>query len=264
PRPDRSDAPGAPNAGTDCHADRTNTWAAEAIALRHTGSRHRGAHYGQAFAAARFDPAAATETVLAIAEDRAAPAIVRATALELLRPVTGPELAARAQPLLADPSPLVRDQAVGIQRGAPSVQRLERLLPLLEDPVRTVRIAAAREFLDLRMAHMPETTQRALTAANREWQRSLMRKADFPEAHLVIGGAALTFRDMRAAEQAFGEAARLDPQRTDAWSMVIRIRHALGDVAGARAALDEATAANPADFTLISLGSLVEEPGDLE
>ncbi|MEM7239875.1 MAG: hypothetical protein AAF501_18875 [Pseudomonadota bacterium] len=38
----------------------------------------------------------------------------------------------------------------------------------------------------------------------------------------------------------------------------------LGDITGARAALDEATAANPADFTLISLGSLVEEPGDLE
>lgn len=261
PRPDLSDATGAPNACIDCHEGRSNRWAADAVALRYPQSRHRGPHFGQAFAAGRFDAAASLEPVMAIAEDPEAPAIVRATALELLRPVTGPDLAARAAPLLSDPSPLVRDQAVGIQRGAPSVQRIERLLPLLDDPVRSVRIAAAREFLDLRMAHMPDQVRQSLGAANREWQRSLMRKADFPESHLVIGGAALTFRDMRSAEQAFGEAARLDPQRTDAWAMVIRIRHALGNLDGARTALAEATAANPADFTLLSLGPLVEGDG---
>jgi Tfp pilus assembly protein PilF len=72
-----------------------------------------------------------------------------------------------------------------------------------------------------------------------------MARADFPETHLQIGGAALTGRNLEVAEAAFREAVALDPQLVDGWVMVARIRAAVGDVAGARQALDEGLGANP-------------------
>ena len=89
----------------------------------------------------------------------------------------------------------------------------------------------------------------------REWQAALAARADFPETHLQIGGIGLTTRDWRLAERAFGEAAALDPQLVDAWAMVVRIRAATGDAAGARAALDAALAKNPGNPGLEALAA---------
>ena len=127
-------------------------------------------------------------------------------------------------------------------------------MPALEDPLRVVRVAAARALLD---APPPPGSQAAaaLAAAMREWQAALAARADFPETHLQIGGIGLTTRDWRLAERAFGEAAELDPQLVDAWAMVVRIRAGTGDAAGARAALDAALAKNPGNPGLEALAA---------
>ena len=57
----------------------------------------------------------------------------------------------------------------------------------------------------------------------------------------------------KLARKRFREAVRLDPQLTDAWSMIVRIRAAAGDADGARRALDEALDVNPTDINLLSL-----------
>ena len=87
PRPDLA-ATGAPNACTDCHADRPAAWAAEEIARRFPDSDRRGPHFATAFAAARWVPEEQAPALLAIAEGDGA-GIVRATALELMPPVDG-------------------------------------------------------------------------------------------------------------------------------------------------------------------------------
>jgi cytochrome c-type biogenesis protein CcmH/NrfG len=94
-----------------------------------------------------------------------------------------------------------------------------------------------------------------------EWRASLLARTDFPETHLALGGAALATRNFRAAEAAFREAVRLDPQRVEAWSMIVRIGAALGDPDGARAALDEALRANPSDAGLQDLGRSLPRGG---
>ena len=58
PRPDLA-ATGAPDACTDCHADRGAAWAAEEIARRFPDPRHRGPHFATAFAAAQWVPGGA-------------------------------------------------------------------------------------------------------------------------------------------------------------------------------------------------------------
>ena len=252
PRPDLAAETGAPDACTDCHEDRDADWAAAEIAQRFPASRHRGPHYGQVLAAGRLDAAAATAELMGLALGPG-PGIVRATALEMLHGVADPALADQAAGLLADPDPLVRSMAIGVQRGAAPEVLVTRVVPLTRDSVATVRMAAARALLDLPVEAFDAPTRQKREAAMREWSRSLLAKADFPETHLILGGTALVMRDVRAAESAFAEAVRMDPQMVDAWVMGVRIRAALGDRAGAAARLEEALAANPTDFRLLGM-----------
>jgi hypothetical protein len=245
PRPDLSLTTGVPNACTACHTDRDAAWAAAELETRFPDSSHRGPHFATAFAAARWDPVQRAGELIAIASDPASAGIVRASALDLLGPVGDPRLAERARPLLADPDPLVRGAAAALQRALPPVDRAERLRPLFADPLRAVRIEAAKAMLGADPAGAPEATLAALAAATADWRDGLVSRLDFPETHLQIGGAALAGRNLHLAEAAFREAVTLDPQLIDAWSMIVRIRAAAGDGAGAWQALDEALAINP-------------------
>jgi predicted CXXCH cytochrome family protein len=254
PRPDLSVTTGAPNACTDCHRDRDAAWAAAELERRFPDSARRGPHFATVFAQARWDAAQRAPELLGLATDPQAAGIVRASALDLLAPVADAGIADRAAALLADPDPLVRAAAAGAQRGTPPEARLERLLPALEDPVRAVRLSAARAMLGA-----PGDAP-ALRAAMAEWQAALAARADFPETHLQIGGAALTARNFELARAAFAEAVAMDPQLVDGWTMVVRIAAATGDTGGARAALAAALAANPGDPTLGALQSELGAP----
>jgi predicted CXXCH cytochrome family protein len=245
PRPDLSLETRGPDACTDCHSDQTASWAATAIENWYPGSANRGPHYGQTLAAGRRDVSGSTDELATLAEYEALPGIARATALEMLTRAATPDLATRLAPLLEDSDPLVRAAAVGLQRGAPETERPARLAALLGDPVKTVRIAAAREFLSLRIARMPDRITRDLNGAMRDWQGSLLAKADFPETQVVLAGIGLTTRRMEAALQAFGEAVTLDPQLEQAWIMMIRIHDAMGNRDAALATADRAIEINP-------------------
>jgi tetratricopeptide (TPR) repeat protein len=260
PRPDLAET-GSPDACTDCHADRNPAWAAAEIARRFPDSTHRGPHFATTFAAARWEPAAQADALLDLAGRAEAAGIVRATALDMLTPVANPALAARAAPLLADPDPLVRGAAAGLQRGLPPDARLERLLPAMRDPLRAVRIAAARAMLDAPAAGGGTEAGAALQGALREWWSAALTRADFPETHMQVGGAALAMRDLQSATGAFREAVDLDPQLVEAWAMIARIRAAAGDLAGAAEALELGLAANPTDPGLRALQAEVEAAG---
>ncbi len=250
PRPDLTVETRAPNACTDCHADQTAKWAADRVAEWYPEGRQTQPHFSQVMAAGRIDTVGQIEGLLGIALHDGLPAIVRASAMDLLAPVSSPAIAAETEPALSDPDPQVRVAAVALQRGAPQTDLAQRLVPLLSDPVRAVRIATAREFLALRIAHMPADTTSALNSAMTEWQRSIRNKMDFPEMQMVMGGIGLTTRNMMAALSAFGEAVDMDPQMIEAWTMIVRIHAALGNRDAALAALDEAIAANPDEVSL--------------
>ncbi len=247
PRPDLAAETGAPDACTDCHAGRDPAWAADEIARRFPASSRRGAHFSQGFAAAWRDPVAAGGELIAIAETADLPGIVRATAIGLLGGAPEPALAARIAALLSDQDPLVRETAAGALRALSPAEQVRRLAPLLGDPLLAVRMAAARAFIGIPAEILPPQLGSRVEAAMAEWRASMYAKADFPETQLAIGGAALALRNPAAAEQAFREAVRLDPQRVEAWVMIARILAATGDVDGARKAVEDGMAAIPDD-----------------
>ncbi len=250
PRPDLSVITLAPNACNDCHTKESASWAAEKVETWYPDSIKRGPHFSQAMARARSDPRGQVTGLIEIVEYQALPAIVRATALEVLAAVTDPQIAARLQPALQDPDPMVRAAAIPVQRGAPETERPGLFMNMLEDPVKLVRMAAAREFLNLNIVRMPERVTESLGQAMGEWQQTLQAKADFPETQLVLAGIGLTTRRMDSALSAFGEAVRMDPQMVQAWMMMVRIHAALGNIDAAIETADAALAANPDNIDL--------------
>lgn len=226
PRPDLSLETGSPNACTDCHADQSSAWAAAALERWYPDSTNRGPHYGQVLAAGRADPVAAMADLASLIEDTDKPGIVRATALWLLEQAQDPAMATRLEPMLDDPDALVRAAAAGVQLAAAPALRAQRLERSLDDPVRMVRIEAAKTLISVPPDAVTPTATEKLRAAVREWQQGLINRADFPETHLILGGTALTMRNLRGAEQAFREVVRMDPQREDAWVMLVRIADA--------------------------------------
>ncbi len=258
PRPDLA-ATGAPDACTDCHQDREPAWAAAAIATWYPEGRQTRPHFAPVFAAARLDPRPNVPELLAIAEDPAAAGIVRATALELAGFAGDPAAVARSAALLADPDPLVRSAAAGALGALPPAERLAALTPALTDPMRSVRVAAARALLDAQPAP-GSAGAAALGAAMRDWQAALATRMDFPETNLQIAGAGLTMRNWSLALDGFSEAVALDPQLVDGWSMIVQILAALNRPDEARAALAQAMAVNPGNPVLAGLQAQLGGP----
>lgn len=245
PRPDLAALTRAPDACTACHQDQPAAWAAARVAEWYPDSRHRGPHYGQVLQRGREDAVMAAQELTALAQDTGQPGIVRATALWLLEQSNSPSAAARLADLLQDADPLVRAAAARLQRLAPPQDRAERLAAAFADPVRNVRMAAARAVLGDAMNRIQGKSAGDLQRAVAEWQDAMGNRLDFPETHLQLGGVALTMRNMRAAVSAFREVVRLDPQQSGAWMMLVRITAAAGGRGAAAKVLQEALAASP-------------------
>jgi len=253
PRPDLSIETNGPNSCTDCHADKSSAWAAAAVEGWYPDSVNRGLHYGQTLAAGRLDAVAAKGSLAELAENTQEPGIVRATALWLLEQAQDPQMATRLEPLLDDPDAVVRTAAVGLHSFAAPQLRGQRLERVLDDPARSVRIEAAKTLITVPPNSLPPSAVDKLRAVAREWQQGLVNRADFPETHLVLGGTALTMRNIPGAQRAFREVVRMDPQREDAWVMLVRIADAMQGPQAAGQIVEEALQFLPGSDTLNSM-----------
>lgn len=263
PRPDLSATIDVPNTCNDCHDDHGPEWAAKQVGAWYPNGRSGSPHYGELFAKARSgidDRVQGRLIALALATDE--PGIVRATALDFLASAPTAWAADRTAALIEDADPQVRSAAIAVQNGASAPVRARRILPALSDAMRAVRVDAARALLNAPTVSHAPGVERSIHVAMSEYQASLTAKADFPEVQMAIGGTALTVRNLRAAERAFGEAASMDPQLVDAWMMVARLQARRGALDEARRALERGVAANPRSGMLLwSLGDFHAQAG---
>ena len=249
PRPDLSAKHGVPNACSDCHSDKTAKWAADEIKARFPKSRIGQPHFADALTPA-WQGIPVPNKLLAVAGDMEKPPIVRASALAALAAVSSQAIAKTAASHLGDPDPLVRRAAIGVQRGANPQDRVVRLIELLDDPVRYVRIEIVRNLLDTPVARLPRRYTEWFSTAMSEYKASLKATADFPETQMALAGVALTTRQFKAANAAFREATEMDPQLEQAWIMQARIHAAFGRNQEAISVLEKATQANPGSIAI--------------
>jgi tetratricopeptide (TPR) repeat protein len=152
---------------------------------------------------------------------------VRATALDQLRASATPDIARKAAALLNDKVPLIRLAALRLMAAMPAQSRAEVVLPLLRDPMRSVRLEAALLMIGVQTGQIPRDDRAAVVGAVADYQRSLFVRADYPETQMQIAGLSMALRKFDVAQEALRTAVTLDPQLAVGWLTLARIQVAL-------------------------------------
>ncbi len=209
PRPDLTAAMGTPNTCTDCHADRSAGWAAAAVERWYGAGRSAKPHYAEVLQAGRESAPGASLVLAELAGEPAVPAIVRATALRMIRPDSQSVDAVRRA--MGDLDPLVRVAALDAAENLEPRVRLRLARQLLGDPVLGVRIQAAR-VVSLVPAHLWDPSDRArLERPLAEYRTAQTENADRPEAHLNLAILATALGEPELARAEYETALRLGP-----------------------------------------------------
>jgi predicted CXXCH cytochrome family protein len=254
PRPDRSAKLGTPNACNSCHADRSRRWAAAALE-QWWGPAPRDTSYAKTIAAGRAGAPDAGPRLQALAGDGAQPAIVRATALELLRDYGAAGIRA-TRTALSDEDPVVRLAAVGGLEHLPPAERLKSASSLLNDPVRSVRTEAARVLASVPADLLTSASERAaLEVALAEFEQAQIAMSDMPSARLNLGVVHERLGRVDRAEQSYKAALEMDPSLVPARTNLAALYNAMGRNADAERVLRAGLTRTPAEGELhYSLG----------
>ena len=261
PRPDLSAAIGTPNACNACHTDQSADWAAAAIA-EWTG-QEPPPHVGILFEGARTGHPAVASPLASIAHDPDQPVLWRVTALEELSPYP----AAGQVKLMAieDPELLVRAAALYQLEDLPPELLVQRLQPLLSDPARRVRIAAARALAGAPGASLEAVGDEAYARARAELMESFDASADAPSASLNRAVYLADCGDTAGAIAAYRRALFLDRDFLPAVFNLSILLSTSGAGDEARELLEAAIERAPGEGELrYSHGLLMAELGDLE
>lgn len=255
PRPDLGAALKVPDACTGCHADRGPAWAAEVLAQRRGGPPppHPAASAALAMDAGRRAGPGAVTGLLALVDDPTRPAIVRATALELLRGYPGATLMQRQVQALGDADPMVRRVGASAMAGLAPPLRWRVLAPLLDDPVRAVRMEAARLLAGLsrEAAAASDAERAALSRAVAEFSDGLRQHAEKPTALLAQGNLHRDRGELDAAEAAWQAALRRDERFVPALVNLADLRRQRGRDRDAEALLSQALERQPGEPRLL-------------
>ena len=258
PRPDLSDAIGTPNACNRCHWDKTNAWSVDML-LKWYGKRQRS-HYGTILAAGRQGAPEALADLKHLSQDRLYPTIVRATALALLTSYPGAKTRDVFQQALADEEALVRYTAVR-HLVEPDPRRLLPLIgPLLYDPVKGVRIEAARALAGIPPERMPEAIRLKYRQGLDDYRQAMQRTADFATSRHNLGILDAGLGQLEPAMEHYRQAIDIDSQFYPAKVNLAMLYNQQGRNSEAERLLREVVAAQPELYEVkYSLGLLLAE-----
>jgi tetratricopeptide (TPR) repeat protein len=237
-----------PNACNGCHRDRSARWADEQI-RRRTGRRPAGFQaFAEAFFSAESHEPSSSEALRRIADDRSQPALVRASALERLAAMPGPAAFAAADGQLSDVHPAVRRAALAVVEALPPEERISRVVPLLRDRIRSVRIQAA--WLLAPVSGTLGADADAFSRAADEFVAARRYLADRPEDRTTLGSffAQLGRHDEAAAE--YRAALHLAPKYTPAYVNLSDLQRESGNEGQAERTLREGLGVVPDDAML--------------
>jgi predicted CXXCH cytochrome family protein len=271
PRPDLTVSTGSPNACNGCHKKNDAQWAAGVIE-RWVGHKPKSfQRYAEAFAAAERGTAQAGPSLANVASDNTQPAIARASALDVLAQYLSRASVEAARTGLTDSDPLVRRASIAMLATMPAAQRLPLLAPLLDDPIRTVRMEAVYTLADAIGTASP-AQRTAFDRAAAEYEVSQRYNADRPESRAALGNFFARQGRLDDAMTQLHSALKLDPAFIPAYVNLADLLRAQGRDAEAEQALrdglrqvpDAAVLHHALGLTLIRLDRNAEALAELQ
>ncbi|HYB73218.1 MAG TPA: tetratricopeptide repeat protein, partial [Candidatus Sulfotelmatobacter sp.] len=262
PRPDLSAQIGTRNACSQsgCHADKPLRWAVEAYNKWYGVKRKP--HYGTVLAAARERKPEARGDLLELAADRLRPAIVRATALDLLWVYPGEDGTRLLQQALGDEDPLIRRTAAHHIRFADPKQLVRVLAPLLKDPVLAVRTEAVSRLAEVPQGLLSESQARDFRATLEDYRKVLAYTADMPSGRYNWAILEQNLGRPDLAEKQYRRALAIDDQFYLAQVNLALLLNGQGKNAEAERLLQAALRLNPRNADVaFNLGLLLAEEG---
>ncbi|NUQ63263.1 MAG: tetratricopeptide repeat protein [Pirellulales bacterium] len=218
PRPDLTVSLDIPNACNGCHKDaakgETSQWA-QAKCEEWYGPRKGPPHFAHAIAAGRRLKPEGHDLLVEVVRRKDTSAIVRSSAISLLRRYQSGDAEAAAIQGLEDPEALVRVTSVrSLQDLLPAPELLRRLAPLLRDPIRSVRVETARA---LALSQTPprgysREDREAFEAALAEYMAAQNAVNDQPAAYLNMAVIYAAQGQVDRAESEYHTALRIDPE----------------------------------------------------
>ncbi|HYA21005.1 MAG TPA: tetratricopeptide repeat protein, partial [Burkholderiales bacterium] len=217
PRPDLSPSLGTPNACTNCHADRKPEWAAATMDKWYGAAWRDRPQYGTTLNAAETQGAKSLPGLIDLAGKAGSPAIVRAAAATLAQSTLRPEFLPATERLLQDPDPEVRIAALGLLEQFDAAVRMRACVASLSDPIRGVRIEAARVLADVPDSQFPADQRTSRENATKEYLDSLELNSDWPVGNVNLGNLYQRQGQIEKAITTYERAVSLDPHLIGAY-----------------------------------------------
>jgi tetratricopeptide (TPR) repeat protein len=262
PRPDMTINIKTPNACNDCHKDKTVAWS-QGFIEKWYGTRKRP-HYGETFtAASKRDPKAIPDLVL-YAGNELLPLMVRATAVSLLDNYDDSISKKAIELALSDPASLVRHSAINSYRPE-DVKSFEKIItPLLNDPVRGIRVEAAIKLSEVPETQLSAPAIKARKAALQEYIDVNLYTSDFPGGRYNLGIMYANNGELEKAAESYREALRTDNLFYMAKVNLATVYNRQGKNNEAEKLLREVLVENPQIYDVnYSLALLLAEKGNI-
>ncbi len=245
PRPDLSEKLGTPNACNNCHTDKEPKWAADHFRSWYPEKPESYQRYTRALAAGRADKPGAEQMLAALVRDADSPDIARATALSTLASYISRDSFDTLQLGLIDENPMLRVAAMELLLRLPPVMRAQLAFPLLEDPVRGVRMEAARVLADIPPGKLTEAQHALLEEATAEYVEAQHASAERPEAQSNLGNLYARQGKTTEATVAYKTAIELNPAFIPGYVNLADLYRSQGDEAASERVLRQALEAMP-------------------
>jgi len=187
PRPDLSVTLGTPNACNQCHGDKSAVWSEKHMKQWYGKPAKVYQQFVYALDASRQSNVGVGALLVEQIRNIETPNIARASAISGITPYLDQSNITVLQEGLKDSDAMVRQASVSAIEGLPQSILVQLAFPLLDDPVRSVRIEAVRVLASVPVGQLNEKTQKKYNRVKQEYIKSQMVNAERPEAQLNLG-----------------------------------------------------------------------------
>jgi tetratricopeptide (TPR) repeat protein len=217
PRPDVSvEMKAVPNACNLCHKDKDAQWSTDAMKKWYGKIPVGKQNFAHSLQALRSNDSSAPKELYNILTSNA-PKIAKATATAYLGNYPSKQTYMTTQQMLGRSDPQIRRSALVALESFPPQMRMRKTFEMLNDPVKIVRMEAARQMASFPLGNVDEKTKEVLDKAFEEYEKLLLFTAERPESQLSLGVYYSNRKMPEKAEKAYLEALRLQPQFVPAY-----------------------------------------------